>query len=155
PENVMLDHNGDIKLMDFGIACSGNSSGGTDGDKIFGTPAYMAPELAESGSSEPRSDIYGVGLILYEMVTGRPAFTGDTPLGIVMKHLRDTRATPRSLEASIPERVEKVILRALEKSPDKRFSSASEMRDALLDPNESPPSLDASQTSELFLPPTA
>src|SRR5262249_34295585 len=93
--------------------------------------------------------------ILYEMVTGRPAFTGDTPLGIVMKQLRDTPPTPRSLEASIPERVEKVILLALEKSPDRRFSSAREMSDALLDPNESAPILDASQTSELFLPPTA
>src|SRR5262249_25512136 len=89
PENVMLDRNGDIKLMDFGIACSGSSIG-NDGGRIFGTPAYMAPEQAAGGPAEPRTDLYAVGLILYEMVTGRPAFTADTPLGIVMKQLRDT-----------------------------------------------------------------
>ena len=151
PENVMLDRTGQIKLMDFGIASSPGEQ--EEGDKkILGTPAYMAPEQAEGSPVDERSDIYAVGLILYEMTTGRPAFSGETPIEIAVKQVREAPASPRTLEPGIPERIEKAILRALSKSPQERFQSADEFAQFLAPDRESPPTLEAAQTEALLEP---
>lgn len=152
PENVMLDRTGQIKLMDFGIA----SSPGEPAEKeILGTPAYMAPEQAEGHPVDERSDIYAVGLILYEMTTGRPAFSGDTPIEIALKQVGEVPTAPRTLEPGIPERIEKAILRALSKSPQERFQSVEEFAQFLAADRESAPALEAAQTEALLEPVTA
>ena len=151
PENVMLDRGGQIKLMDFGIACSPQAQEKMDG-KILGTPAYMAPEQAEGKPADVRTDIYAVGLILYEMVTGQPAFAGDTPLEIVLKQVHQTPATPRSLEPGLPGSVDSAILHALRKSPAERFQSAEEFAKSLGQEFESPAVLERAQTAELLQP---
>ena len=151
PENIMLDHNGQIKLMDFGIACSPQTSIQANA-KILGTPAYMAPEQAEGKPADSRADIYALGLILYEMITGHPAFSGDTPLEIALKQVRDAPAAPRSLEPGIPERLERAILRALSKTPEERFASAEEFASNLTQEFESTPVLEPAQTEELLQP---
>jgi hypothetical protein len=150
PENIMLDRGGQIKLMDFGIACSSQSH--EQDARILGTPAYMAPEQAEGNPADARSDIYAAGLILYEMTTGRPAFSGETPTEIALKQLRETPAAPRSLELGIPQRIESAILRALQKSPEERFQSAEEFAQALSSEAASPAVLGSTQTEELLHP---
>jgi serine/threonine protein kinase len=126
----MLDRAGNVKVMDFGIArlldASVTSTGG-----IIGTPAYMAPEQAEGRALDPRTDIYSTGLILYELFTGRPTFTGDTPITIALKQIRETPAAPRTLESSIPPALDGIILRCLEKDPGRRFQSVAELDAAL------------------------
>lgn len=151
PEDVMLDRGGQIKLMDFGIACSSQAR-----DQqvawILGTAAYMAPEQAEGNPADERSDIYAAGLILYEMATGRPAFSGDTQPEIALKQVREAPAAPRSLEPGIPERIDSAILRALQKSPEERFPSAEEFAQALSSEVAAPAALGSTQTEELLHP---
>src|SRR5215472_6307033 len=151
PENVMLDHKGQIKLMDFGIASSPWAQERED-SRILGTPAYMAPEQAEGAQVDGRSDIYSVGLILYEMTTGRPAFPGNTPVETTLKQVRDAPTAPRLLEPGIPERIEKAILRALSKSPQERFQSVGEFAQILAADSEAVPVLEAAQTEALLEP---
>lgn len=151
PENVMLDRTGQIKLMDFGIASSPGEQQEED-KKILGTPAYMAPEQAEGGPVDERSDIYAVGLILYEMTTGRPAFSGGTPIEIALKQVREAPTSPRTLEPGIPERIEKAILRALSKSPQERFQSVDEFAHFLTADSGPAPPLEAAQTEALLEP---
>ena len=130
PENVMLDRAGNVKVMDFGIArlldASVTSTGG-----IIGTPAYMAPEQAEGREIDARTDIYATGLILYEIFTGHPTFTGDTPITIALRQIRDTPAAPRTHDASIPPELDAIILKCLEKDPAQRFQSIGELDAAL------------------------
>jgi len=118
----MLDRAGNVKVMDFGIArlldASVTSTGG-----IIGTPAYMAPEQAEGREIDARTDIYATGLILYELFTGHAAFTGDTPITIALKQIRETPAAPRTHDASISPALDAIILKCLEKDPAARFQS--------------------------------
>jgi len=133
PANVMIDRSGDVKLMDFGIARSLDSTGTTSRGLAIGTPAYMSPEQAEGRSVDPRSDIYSLGLILYEMFTGVAAFRADTPIAIALKHIRERPTAPREIEASVPLYLETAIMRCLEKDPALRFPSVAEL-DAALNP---------------------
>ena len=130
PENVMLDRAGNVKVMDFGIARlldpSVTSTGG-----IIGTPAYMAPEQAEGREIDARTDIYATGLILYELFTGRPTFTGDTAITIALKQIRETPAAPRTHDASIPPELDAIVLKCLEKDAANRFQSIAELDEAL------------------------
>ena len=130
PENVMLDRAGNVKVMDFGIARLLDTSVTATGG-IIGTPAYMAPEQAEGREIDARTDIYATGLILYELFTGRPAFTGDTPITIALKQIRETPAAPRTHEGSIPPELDAIILKCLEKDPARRFQSIAELDEAL------------------------
>lgn len=131
PENVMLDRAGNVKLMDFGIARSLEISK-TITDTIVGTPAYMAPEQAEGKAVDHRADIYALGLILYEMITGTAAFSGDTPVAVALKQIREAPRPPHELEPTLTGPLEEVILRCLEKDPAKRFQSVDELEAALL-----------------------
>jgi WD40 repeat protein len=130
PENVMLDRTGQVKVMDFGIARSIDARSGTTG-LIVGTPAYMAPEQAQGRAVDPRSDIYSLGLIVYEMLSGRPAFSGDTPVAVALKQVHERPTPLHELDPTIPEDIEIVILKCLEKDPGKRFQSVEELQAAL------------------------
>ncbi len=130
PENILIDRQGQAKVMDFGIARSVESKAtGTGG--VIGTPAYMSPEQAEGKPLDARSDIYALGLMLYEMFTGRRTFEADTPAALVHKHVYETPPAPRFLEPLLPEFLEQAILKCLEKKPEKRFQSVGEVRTAL------------------------
>ena len=133
PANIMVDPAGNVKIMDFGIARLAQDNGQMTGT-VAGTPAYMAPEQVQLKPVGPRTDIYSVGLLLYEFVTGTQAFTGDNSIAIALKQINDLPRRPREIVPDLPQRMEEVILKALEKNPSKRFESV----DALLAALEPP-----------------
>jgi serine/threonine protein kinase len=128
PANALIDSHGNIFLTDFGIAKLMESASPrlTQTDAIMGTPAYISPEQAQSQPVDQRSDIYSLGIILYEMVTGRVPFVADTPLAVLFKHISDPLPLPSLVKPDIPAPIEKVILKALAKEPKDRFSTADE-----------------------------
>ena len=146
PGNVLLDERGNCLLTDFGLAKIMQGAPGLSGSGgIIGTPTYMSPEQGLGRPLDSRSDIYSLGVILYEMAVGRPPFSADTQIAIVVKHINEPFPPPRQLNASLPEPVERVILKALAKEPDDRYPTASAMvldlRAALPDMLAAPPSL--------------
>ena len=124
PQNIMLDKQGNARIMDFGIARSLKAKGLTGAGVMIGTPEYMSPEQAEVKEVDQRSDIYSLGVILYEMVTGRVPFEGETPLNIAMKHKSEAPRDPKELNSQIPDDLSRVILRCLEKDKEKRYQEA-------------------------------
>jgi tRNA A-37 threonylcarbamoyl transferase component Bud32 len=126
PQNIMIDKEGNAKIMDFGIARSLHTKGVTGTGVIIGTPEYMAPEQAEARDVDHRADIYALGTILFEMVTGRVPFEGETPLSIVLKHRNEPPVDPQSLNAQISTGLSRIILKCLEKSRADRYQSAAE-----------------------------
>src|SRR5215211_1854391 len=128
PANVLIDSHGNVFLTDFGIAKLLESASPrlTQTDAIMGTPAYISPEQAQSQSVDQRADIYSLGIILYEMVTGRVPFLADTPLAVLFKHISDPLPLPSLVKPDIPPSIEQVILKALAKDPKDRFSTAEE-----------------------------
>jgi len=127
PNNIMIDDNGSARIMDFGIARSVKGKGITGSGIMIGTPEYMSPEQAEGKDVDFRSDIYSLGVILYEMVTGQLPFHGDTPLSIAMKHKGELPKDPIELNPQIPKDFSRVILKCLEKAKENRFQSADEV----------------------------
>ena len=127
PQKIMIDREGNARIMDFGIARSLRGKGITGAGVMIGTPEYMSPEQVEGKDIDQRSDIYSLGVILYEMVTGRVPFEGDTPFTIGMKHKSEIPKDPKELNAQIPEDLSELILRCLEKNKEKRYQSASEL----------------------------
>lgn len=132
PANALVDEHGNVFLTDFGIAKLLESASPrlTQTDAILGTPAYISPEQAKAQTVDKRSDIYSLGIILYEMVTGRVPFLADTPLAVILKHISDPLPPPSILKADIPDSIERVILKALAKEPDDRFATAAEFLSA-------------------------
>jgi serine/threonine protein kinase len=130
PENVMIDAQGNVKIMDFGIARSMESLTRLTGSMV-GTPAYMAPEQVAGKAVDYRTDIYSLGLMLYEMFTGSQAFQADTAVAVALKQMRETPPPPHEVEPSIPVGIERAILKCLEKEPGKRFQSVAELEGAL------------------------
>ena len=128
PANALIDEQGNIFLTDFGIAKLLESAAPhlTQTDAIMGTPAYISPEQARAQTVDQRSDIYSLGIILYELVTGRVPFTADTPLAVILKHVSDPLPLPSMLKPDIPESIEQVILKALAKEPDDRYATTAE-----------------------------
>jgi tRNA A-37 threonylcarbamoyl transferase component Bud32 len=128
PANALIDPHGNIFLTDFGIAKLLESASPrlTQTDAVMGTPAYISPEQAQGLPVDQRSDIYSLGIILYEMVTGVVPFVADTPLAVLFKHISDPLPLPSKVKPDIPESIEKVILKALAKDPQDRFATASD-----------------------------
>jgi serine/threonine protein kinase len=127
PQNIMVDEEGNARILDFGIARTIKGKGITGAGVIVGTPEYMSPEQAEVKDVDQRSDIYSLGVILYEMVTGRVPFEGETPLGIAMMHKSEIPKDPKELNAQIPDDLSQVILSCMEKDKEKRYQSAGEV----------------------------
>jgi serine/threonine-protein kinase len=125
--NIMIDKEGNAQIMDFGIALSPETRGLTAAGAIIGTPEYMSPEQVEGKKVDQRSDIYSFGIILYEMVTGRVPFEGDTPLSVSVKHKSETPKSPKEVNPQIPENLSRLILKCLEKNIEKRCQSAREL----------------------------
>jgi eukaryotic-like serine/threonine-protein kinase len=128
PGNIMIDHEGDAKIMDFGIARSVAVKGITGAGTVIGTPEYMSPEQVEAKDVDLRSDIYSLGIILYEMLTGQVPFEGDTPFAVGVKQKSEIPKDPRGLNSQIPQELSRLILKCLEKDREKRFQSAAEVR---------------------------
>ena len=131
PANVMLTPDGRTKLMDLGIARSLDGESITRASSILGTAGYVSPEQARGDPVDHRSDVYSLGCVLYEMLTGRQPFEAADPLAVAYKHVHETPARPTSLEPSIPPALEAVTSRAMEKDPAARFQSVADMASAL------------------------
>src|SRR6266536_1185901 len=126
PHNIVVGTDGRLKVTDFGIARSGASQM-TEAGSIVGTAQYLSPEQARGAPVDPRSDVYSLGIVMYEMLTGKVPFTGDTPVEIAMKHLSTTPEPPSEKRPEVPHELDMVVLRALAKHPDDRYQSAQEM----------------------------
>ena len=135
PQNLLiLPENGEVKVMDFGIArvsAVDGVSGLTTAGTVLGTPDYMPPEQAQGGTADFRSDIYSLGVVLFEMFTGRLPFAGDSPLVVIMGHIQRPVPSPRELNPALDPELEAVILRCLEKLPAKRYARAEDLLSAL------------------------
>jgi len=126
PHNVLVDGEGRVKVTDFGIARAGTSQM-TEVGSIVGTAQYLSPEQARGGEVDQRSDLYSLGVLMYEMLTGSVPFTGDTPVEIAMKHLSRTPEPPSASRPDVPRELDMVVMRALAKDPEDRYQSADEM----------------------------
>ena len=133
PGNILITPDGDVKVTDFGIARAMNTEESlTQTGAVMGTAAYFSPEQAEGKGVDSRSDIYSLGVVLYEMAVGRPPFTGDSPVAVASKHVRDQPVLPRQANPTVPPALEAVIMKAMAKNPDDRYGSAEELRADLL-----------------------
>jgi len=132
PHNILITNSGIVKVADFGIAQAISKKTLTFNGHIVGTVHYIAPEQAKGETVTPATDIYSLGCVLYEMLTGIVPFDAESPLTVVLKHIHDEPVLPRSKNPAIPAGLENVILKSLEKNPALRFKSAEEMRTALI-----------------------
>ena len=133
PGNILITPEGDVKVTDFGIARAVNTEESlTQTGAVMGTAAYFSPEQAEGKGVDARSDIYSLGVVLYEMAVGRPPFTGDSPVAVASKHVRDHPVLPRVANPAVPVAFEAVVMKAMSKNPADRYASAEELRADLL-----------------------
>jgi eukaryotic-like serine/threonine-protein kinase len=133
PGNVMLTRNGDVKVMDFGIAraVSDSQMTMTQTAQVIGTAQYLSPEQARGERVDNRSDLYSTGCLLYELLTGRPPFTGDSPVAIAYQHVKEDPVPPSRIDPEVPAWADAIVLKAMEKDPADRYQSAGEMRNDL------------------------
>jgi tRNA A-37 threonylcarbamoyl transferase component Bud32 len=131
PGNVMIDRDGRVKVVDFGIARAAADDTLTQTGLVLGTASYLSPEQAQGLTVDARSDVYSLGCVLYQMLTGRPPFEGETPVSIAFKHVNETPIPPRDIDRSIPPHLDQAVMRATEKDPDARFPSAEAFRAAV------------------------
>jgi len=156
PANVMLTPDGSVKVMDFGIAraVADVSSTITQTAAVLGTAQYLSPEQAQGGSVDARSDVYSSGCLLYELLSGRPPFVGDSAVAVAYQHVRETPPPPSAFNAELTPDADAIVMKALAKNPDNRYQSAREMRDdidrALAGiPVTAPPVLTEAATTQL------
>jgi serine/threonine protein kinase len=128
PQNLLLDDDGVLKVMDFGVArLAERSSSLTEAGLVVGTPSYMSPEQLLSESVDARSDLYAVGVVLYECVTRRLPFDGSTPVSLITKVLKDDALPPAEVNPDVPPALSAVIVELLTKAPDDRVQTAAEL----------------------------
>jgi serine/threonine-protein kinase len=134
PGNVMITPQGTVKVMDFGIARAVSDSAATmtSTAAVIGTAQYLSPEQARGEAVDARSDVYSVGCLLYELVTGAPPFTGDSPVSVAYQHVREDPRLPSSINPEIPPELDAILLKAMSKNPANRYQSAADMRNDLL-----------------------
>jgi len=133
PGNVMVTPTGQVKVMDFGIARAVSESSSTVAETtaIIGTVSYFSPEQAKGEAVDARADLYSTGVVLYELLTGRPPFRGDTPVAVAYQHVSETPTPPSEVNADVPRALDPVVLRALAKDPFQRFQDAAQFRETL------------------------
>jgi eukaryotic-like serine/threonine-protein kinase len=130
PANVMLTPSGDVKVMDFGIAraVADSSSTMTQTAAVVGTAQYLSPEQARGETVDSRSDVYSTGCLLYELLTGRPPFVGDSPVSVAYQHVREQAAPPSSIDPELPPEIDAIVMKSLTKRVEDRYQSAAAMR---------------------------
>lgn len=133
PHNILVTRDGMVKVADFGIAQAISKKTITFGGDIIGSVHYIAPEQAKGETISPATDIYSLGCVLYEMLTGRMPFDAESPITVALKHIHDKPVEPINVNANIPVSLQNIVLQAMEKNPANRFANAEQMRDALLD----------------------
>lgn len=127
PQNIMMFTDGTIKVMDFGIAKFAREEGKTATDQAIGSVHYISPEQASGSVTDAKSDIYSVGAMMYEMLTGKKPFDSDNPVAIAVMHMHDIPERPRAINPDIPDGLEEIVLRAMEKAPEDRYQTTAEM----------------------------
>ena len=133
PGNVLIDRQGQIKVTDFGIARAVNTTENlTQPGSVMGTATYFSPEQAQGQRIDPRSDVYSLGVVLYELVTGGPPFSADSPVAVAYKHVREDPVLPSRRNPEVPPDFERIVLTAMAKDPDDRYATALELRDDLV-----------------------
>ena len=133
PGNVLIDRQGQIKVTDFGIARAVNTTENlTQPGSVMGTATYFSPEQAQGLRIDPRSDVYSLGVVLYELVTGSPPFSADSPVAVAYKHVREDPVLPSRRNPEVPADFERIVLTAMAKNPDDRYANALELRDDLV-----------------------
>jgi len=131
PQNILFSRDGKVKVADFGIAIAGDGATVTVGDEIIGTVQYIAPEQARGEIAGKQSDLYSLGIVFYEMVTGKVPFTGESPVAVAMKHIQEQIVPPGRLVSDLPEQLEQVIMKAVEKDAANRYNTADEFLEDL------------------------
>jgi serine/threonine protein kinase len=132
PHNILIDETGHVEVVDFGIVHAIGVSDLTQTGAVAGTPQYLSPEQAQHLPLDGRSDLYSLGVVLYEMLVGRPPFVGDSMIEVAMQHLRDIPIPPREIRPEISPATNAIVMKALAKNPNERFDSAAEMRQAMV-----------------------
>ncbi|HEY5858642.1 MAG TPA: Stk1 family PASTA domain-containing Ser/Thr kinase [Aldersonia sp.] len=134
PANIMINRPGAVKVMDFGIAraIADSSSPMTQTAAVIGTAQYLSPEQARGEQVDARSDVYSVGCVLYEILTGEPPFTGDSPVAVAYQHVREDPQLPSRVHPGVPRELDSVVLKAMSKNPANRYQTAAEMRSDLI-----------------------
>jgi len=133
PQNIMIDRDGNVRIMDFGIARTVSSAQLTEEGAVIGTPDYMSPEQVDGMAADERADIYSLGVMLYEMVTGRLHFTGDSRLSIALKHKTEIPRDPLEINPQIPSRLAQLIAKCMDKNRQLRFQHASDLQAELIE----------------------
>ena len=131
PQNILMDEAGNVKITDFGIATSLGATSFTQTNSVIGTVHYLSPEQARGGLATMKSDIYALGIVLYELLTGELPFSGESAVSIALKHLQSETPSVREFDASIPQSVENIVLKATAKDANHRYNNAEEMEEDL------------------------
>ena len=158
PGNMLLTADGTVKVTDFGIARAwDDSSELTKTGAVIGTATYFSPEQAQGTPADERSDIYALGVVMYEMLAGRPPFSGESPVAVAYQHVSSLAVQPSLDNPDVPNELDAIVMRALEKDPDARYQTADDLRHALLLflRGETPATVPAAEAPTRLIPPTA